>query len=705
MLKPITFKSPIIKVLLGFVAHHRQTVMFAEITIELSQPIDSTTLDINLNQLFTTETSLVVPPELSAQALADLLIACTIVLQQQGGHPIFISGQAEPLNQPNSFCLSIPYFHAPSAIDALTWSVHALNSLISEPVMNWALLQEAYQTLLVKLKRVAAGSFTGVNAFHFFNAAYANNIPYLHLVDKIYQFGYGINSRWLNSSITDTTPALAVALAKDKLFCAQLLRATGFPIPLQSIATNVDTALQMAEKMGYPVVIKPIALDKGVGVAAGLLNADAVKRAFMEAAKNSQRIMVEKHIDGDDYRISVIDGVVERVTRRTVAHIIGDGISSVQQLLDKTNAEPRRNSGKQQTLLPIKITEETAFLLAEQDLSFAAIPKIGQFVRLARICNVAVGGEPSIVDLSLVHPDNLRLAIRVAHYLGLDVAGIDFLSPDISQAWHQVNCGICEVNAQPQISGNSDTVKGQRYSAILSKLLNNADGRIPITAIVGHQDTIEKIAGLLHKIMCQSGVMTGLTTSQGCWIGDEQVAWKNLGAFAGERLLLTDKTVETAIIPLTFKQILNGGTIFDVCDIAILMNTQLENISLNEPYSPAALANLNISVLQRARKAVILNADDINCMVQRQFLTHQEIVLVSTNATQTEVLAHIEKGGRAVWLDTRYNQTFICFYHQKIETMPLIINSDFSGADIVFTVASAWMLGIPLTTIYAFIYS
>jgi len=692
----IKFKSPVIKALPGFAGQFNQPVLFCEITLENYQSVDLTTVQHSLMQLYNTdELQLDVTGKITAQHWADLLLASVVFLQQQARHPVYIKGIAEPLAE-NNFCLSIPYFHG-IAIETLQWTVGAINHLLNQP-HHWQALQKSHQAIASKLKNVANNSFN-TNTGHFFDAAFTANIPYFHLVDKIYQFGYGVNSRRLNSSITDITPSLSVALARDKLQCAQLLRTGGFPVPAQGVALNLESALKIAEKLGYPVVIKPIDQDKGVGVAAGLIDAEAVKRAFAEAIKHSKRVLVEKHVEGYDYRISVIEGKVEQIVERVTAHAVGDGVSNVLQLVDNTNADPRRSPGKQQTLKPIIINDETHFLLAEQGLSLQAIPQLGHIVKLARIANVAVGGVSQLVDMSQVHPDNLRLFSRVTVFLGLDFAGLDFLVPDITRPWYQQICCFCEVNAQPQIGVHTEIVKGSRYKAVFKWILKNEDGRIPIVAFIGDTVKTEKPALLAHKLLTANAVNAGLTCSQGSWIGSEQVSWQRLGAFAGGRLLLSDKAVEIAVMPLNFNEILNQGAVFDVCDVAVLLNTVPNQPVLTEPYSPSALASLNVSVLQRARKAVILNADDELCLAQRQFLTEQEVVLVSVNNRNSAVLAHIQQGGRAVWLETSYNQPFICFYQQKVQTLALPGNALFSDTELLFSVAAAWLLEIPLSVI------
>lgn len=692
------------KTFAGFSAQYMQTVLMAEVTINFSTGVDLGRLSNAAKQLFALEFTVIALPnntDLEAQVLANLLLKCTTALQEQSGFPIFSDGLAEQQTDSKRFYLTLPYHNALITIDCLKWTVQALNSLINEKLTSPSIaLTDAHHALSQQLRQALQGCFN-YNTKHFFYAAHAGKIPYLPVADKIYQFGYGINARRFDSTMSDATPALAVILAKDKLFCAQVLRQAGFPVPDHAVAHDENAAVQIAEQLGYPVVVKPIDQDKGLGVSAGLKDAAAVRRAFARAIEYSARILVEKHIDGDDYRITIIEATIERVTRRVPAHLIGDGVSTVQQLLDKTNADPRRQPSKHQAICPIKVDNETAFLLAEQGLSLTAVAQAGQFIKMTRIANVGVGGIPERLNLDLVHPDNLRLAERVAQYLGLDFAGIDFLTPDISQAWHQVNCGICEVNAQPQLGEHADAVKGSRYAAALSKMLNNTDGRIPIASIIGTSHIADKVAQVLHKILLANGVNAGVSATQGVWIGSEQVSWKNLGGFAGGRLLLMNKAVEAAIIPISFAELLQCGTAFDFCDVAGLLNPYDERDTGAGFNSPSTLAGLNANALQRARKVVVLNADNPSCLTQRQFLPNQEIILVSISPEQPDVLNHIQANGRAVYSVSMNQRTSICMvaHRQICDYITLTGKHSNAVAETVFSVALAWAFEVPLATI------
>jgi len=298
------------------------------------------------------------------------------------------------------------------------------------------------------------------------------------VANNVYCFGQGAKSRWFDSSLTDDTPAISVRLAKQKNVCAAILRRHGLPVPRHHLASDEVRAVAAAESIGYPVVVKPADQDRGIGVAAGLVNAAQVVRAFVEASRHSKAVLVEKHVDGGDYRVHVFQGEVYKVRHRIPGGVVGDGRSSVAELLQSLNSDPRRGPpGTDSKLFRIDLDTEALELLQERQLGTDSVPQEGTFVQLRRIANVSVGGVSLPVDLSQVHPDNLALARQAVRALKLDLAAVDLLIRDIGRSWRDVEAGICEVNAQPQFGVDAPEWLFTRFFP--------GQGRIPMIAVVG----------------------------------------------------------------------------------------------------------------------------------------------------------------------------------------------------------------------------
>jgi D-alanine-D-alanine ligase-like ATP-grasp enzyme len=320
----------------------------------------------------------------------------------------------------------------------------------------------------------------GMNTLNFLQAAHDMDIPWRHITKNVYQFGWARRSRWLDSSFTDQTSTISASLARDKFQCAKVLRAAGLPVPRHQLVENAQQAAKVADMFGYPVVLKPVNLDGGTGVMAGLRDRAAVLRAFDYVAKQSDRILVEQFITGNDYRVRVCNNEVIGVIVRQAAAVMGDGQRSINALIDATNQRRSRHAtpqmqGASQGIRPIIIDDEVLEWLAFQGASLETILPKGQQIRLRGAANVSLGGT-AVDVMARAHPDNLALALDAAAALRLDLAGVDLLLPDIALSWKNTGGAVCEVNSQPQYS---DSVTPRH---VLERLVPEK-GRIPVIVI------------------------------------------------------------------------------------------------------------------------------------------------------------------------------------------------------------------------------
>jgi D-alanine-D-alanine ligase-like ATP-grasp enzyme len=334
----------------------------------------------------------------------------------------------------------------------------------------------AVQKLVLKFKPLAPGEG---NTMAFLTEAHAMHIPWVHIDQNVYQFGWGRRSRWLDSSFTDETTTISTRLARDKVACARVLRNAGLPVPEHLVVKSAEEAVKAAQTLGMPVVVKPVNLDGGNGVWAGLHTDTDVKYAFEETVKLSSRVMVEKFVPGNDYRIRIHKDRVIGVVIRKPAAVLGDGVHSVQALIDQLNQDRLNNSPKddhlEQGFKPIVVDKEVHHWLHEQGSALDAVPSAGQHIRLRGAANVNIGGTTWEVSQA-AHPDNLALAVRAAAALRLDLAGVDLLLTDIARSWKETGGVVCEVNAQPQFSS------GDAHRQVLAHLVQK-EGRIPCVAL------------------------------------------------------------------------------------------------------------------------------------------------------------------------------------------------------------------------------
>ncbi len=337
---------------------------------------------------------------------------------------------------------------------------------------------------------------SGINTLPFIEAAKELNIPWHHVANNVFQFGWGSRSRWLSSTFTDQTSAISVSLARDKVDCAKVLRDVGLPVPNHLLVSSVNDALKVAEFLGYPVVVKPANLDGGLGVSAGVKNHKALVRAYNSASKLSNRIVVEQYIDGEDYRFRVCNQQVIGIVARRAASVVGNGKDSIKSLIEFQNTKRLKQlmpsvAEVEIGYKPIFVDEEVEEWLYYQDLTINSIIDSGRRVRLRGAANIMLGGTTWDV-MRIAHQDNLDLALSAVKSLRLDIAGVDILLPDITKSWRLSGGAICEVNGQPQLP------KLDAHKKVLSLLVKDR-GRIPTILIDSLLITKEQIYSIIKE--------------------------------------------------------------------------------------------------------------------------------------------------------------------------------------------------------------
>jgi cyanophycin synthetase len=400
---------------------------------------------------------------------------------------------------------------------------------------------------------LARHALAGLNSMHFIEAAHKLEIEHSAWVDQIWVYGHGRHRLLLNSSVTSATPQIGVAIAKDKLRCSAVLRAAGLPVADNGFAHNVETAVKLAQHLGYPVVVKPSDLDQGAGVTAGIEDEADLRRAFEAAAKASKRIMVEKHHYGRDYRVTVLHGKVIKIMDRRPGGVTGDGAHTVTQLVELSNARDRAmraQHGRQRA--PMRLDEEALKLLAARGYTAESVLPDGEFVALRRRANISAGGTYQILPPETLHPDNRMLAVNAALALGLDVAGIDVISGDPAKSWRETGGIIVEVNAQPQI-GYRDTEA--IFGEILVELMRGK-GEIPVHLAIT-QDGLKPAATLPQ--LAASARCNAAVWGKTAWVAGAGVLGPFANSFRAGRAVLIDRRVQGAVIAMSEKDVLRFG--------------------------------------------------------------------------------------------------------------------------------------------------
>ena len=514
------------------------------------------------------------PPLLDATAKNGFVAACDWLLlavqqmQQAAGVPVEDSGRVLARNATRARLL-LP--SSLRSVSALLPCVHALLALLRSQAAGQGLdapIEQLSQALTTLKKTKPSAS----NSPRFVRAALALGMPVQDLPGGGIQYGHGHLGRWLDSSFTDVTPLISTQLARDKTRAASLLRTAGLPVPTHQRVGSLEQALRVASQLGYPVVVKPASLDGGVGVAAGLQNPEEVTAAFHASQRHSTDTLVEKHVDGRDYRLVVFQEDLLLAIERVPGGVTGDGVHTVQQLLEQLNADPRRGSGAHALLQHVTMDDEAQGLLQSVGLTTASVPALAQWVRLRRTANVATGGTPVSV-LAQVHPDNRLLAVRAAKALRLDLAGVDLLIPDIRRSWRESGAGICEVNSQPSLG---QITSAPLYAQILRRLVRG-DGRIPILVVLGAAAD-NRCAADIEAALLQRGVCVGCHDAAGVRVNGVQLLEAGATPYAAGRLLVLDRTVEMLVLSVNDASLLQTGLPFDRFDFLLRAGSHVVNL-------------------------------------------------------------------------------------------------------------------------------
>jgi cyanophycin synthetase len=473
-------------------------------------------------------------------------------------------------------------------------------------------LQPALEQLRKLERRTGLGPTTGSIVAE----ARRRGIPVMRLDEQsLVQLGWGKRQQRIRASITGRTSFIGVETASDKDLTKTLLSKAGVPVPEGEVVRSADDAVREAARLKGPVVVKPLDGNHGRGVTTNLTDPDAIRRAFAVAAEHSRRVVVEQHFQGNDHRLLVVGGELVAVAERIPAHVVGDGRSTISELVEAVNRDPRRGEGHEQVLTKIKIDEQVRLLLKTNGLSLDSVPAAGETVLLRGTANLSTGGT-AVDRTDEIHPDNACIAIRAALSLGLDIAGIDFISPDISKSAREAGGGIVEVNAAPGFRMHLQPTVGKPRPvapAVIRMLFPEGEtGRIPIFAVTGTNGK-STTGRMLAHILRQSGLTVGLTNTSGVYVNSEQVLKADASGPKSARMVLHDPIVEAAVFEVARGGLLREGLAFDRCDVGAVTNVQPDHLGMKGINTVQDLAWVKSVVVENvsSRGVSILNADDV----------------------------------------------------------------------------------------------
>jgi cyanophycin synthetase len=533
---------------------------------------------------------------------------------------------------------------------------------------------EARDDLIARAQDIVLGPTTA----SIVNEARKRDIPAIRLDDQsLVQLGYGKYQQRIRASVTGKTSNIAVETASDKELTIKLLDDVGIPTPRHRRVRSEEGAAEAAEALGFPLVVKPLDVSHGRGVSLNLTSVAEVVHAYTIAAEYSSSALVETFLPGKDYRVLVVNGEVVAVAERVPAHVIGDGEHSIRQLIEIVNRDPRRGFGHEKVLTKIKITHQSELLLERAGYTLDTVLAAGEVFFLSSTANLSTGGT-AIDRTNEISYETREIARRAALVVGLDVAGIDIITPDIAQPLREVGGGIVEVNAGPGFRMHLQPSEGMprnvaRY--VVTRLFPpGAQSRIPIIAVTGTNGKTTTARMVAH-ILKMNGERVGLTTTDGIYIDGQPYLRGDMTGPWSARMVLKDPTVDSAVLETARGGILREGLGYDACDVGCVLNVTNDHLGLRGINTVEEIAEVKSLVIEVVRRdgASVLNADDplVVAMAER---ASGRIVYFSMHGGESAsdlVKQHIAGGGTAVVLQPGVRGDMIAIYDDE-QYIPLL---------------------------------
>jgi cyanophycin synthetase len=608
-------------------------------------------------------------------------------LQQEAGHDLRRGKTRQVRGRTGVYNVIFGFVDERVGVSAGQLAVRLVNHLV-QPEDGFDFPDEL-ERFLTRAERIAFGPSTSA----ILDEAVSRDIPWIRLNQySLIQLGQGVHAQRIRATMTSRTGALAVDIAGDKDLTAKLLASAGLPVPRSEAVRSAEAAASAAERIGYPVVVKPLDGNHGRGVCLDLKDADAVREAFVVAEDQSRRgvVIVESFVTGRDYRCLIVGGRMQAIAERVPAHVVGDGEHTVSELVETTNADPRRGVGHEKVLTKITVDDAAVGLVREQGYELDDVPPSGEMVKLALTGNMSTGGIS--VDRTFdAHPDNVEIAEEAARMIGLDVAGIDFICPDISAPVRETGGAICEVNAAPGFRMHTHPTVGEPQfiaKPVVDLLFPpGTPSRVPIVAVTGTNGKTTTSRMIAH-IFKGIGHKVGMTSTDGIIIDERLVIKADASGPRSARMVLQNPRVDFAVMEVARGGILREGLGYDRNDIAVVTNVAPDHLGMRGVDTLEQLAAVKAVVVEAVPRTgfAVLNADDPLVRKMRRVCSGG-VVWFSLEPPGSEVRDFIEdqcrRGGRAVVLEPTEKGEMIVIKHGR-RSMQLawthLLPSTFGGA-------------------------
>lgn len=600
--------------------------------------------------------------------LAHVLEHVILDMQNTLGYDVKY-GKTRLYKSPSIYYTVFEYDNEVCALECSKAAVFILNCFIKGLSVN-------VKEYLEYLKKISLDTNLGPSTQAIVDEARKRNIPITRIGhDSLVQLGYGRNARLIESTLTDVISCISADIASNKQLAKSILYQHKVHVPYGKKVFSEISAVMAAKQIGMPVVIKPFDSNQGKGVNLKLNSEEEIRNAFKESSKYSSGILVEQYIEGNDYRILVVGDKVVAVAERQPACVTGDGSHSIRELVDIINSDPNRGNNHEKRLTKIKLDNVVQNVLAKKGLNIDYIPQKGEVVKLRENGNLSTGGT-AIDRTDEIHPDNAEIAVRAANAIGIDIAGIDIVAPDISKSIYDTGGAVIEVNASPGIRMHLYPSEGKPRNVakdIVDFLYpGKSSGNIPIVSVTGTNGKTTTVR-LISHVLQFTGMKVGMTSTDGTFINEKCICPGDNSGPISARTLLSNRNIDAAVLETARGGIIRGGLGYDLADVGIVTNINRDHLKMDgvETLEDLAFVKSLVAEAVKPNGYAVLNAEDpmteyvlkrIKC---RAVLFYQDLSNIKLSAYKNYPNVYIDNGFICV-KDKNYQKKIV-----RVDSIPI----------------------------------